>query len=105
MKISKVCLVSAVLFLTVAQISAQVVKPPYILGKSDVRIKSKNFLVGRKAKWGSIYILYNRDVSIEFDKHTNEFEVVTGSENTSRGVRMAQQDLRKAETILLRITG
>jgi hypothetical protein len=87
----------------------QVVRPPYILGKDDVRIKSKNFLAGRKPQYGSSYQIYNDrrpgGASINFDKETNEFEIVTGADNSSRSIRQAKQELRKSEMVLLRITG
>ena len=87
----------------------QVVRPPYILGKGDVRIKSKNFLAGRKPQYGSSYQIYNDrrpgGPSINFDKKSNEFEIVTGADNSSRSIRQAKQELQKSETVLLRITG
>lgn len=88
---------------------AQVVKPPYILGKNDVRIKSKNFLAGKKARDGSTYQIYNNrkpgGASIDFNKTTNEFEIVTGADKGSRSLQLAKQELRKTEKILLTITG
>lgn len=99
--------VIALFLLLVVQSYSQQIKPPYILGKNNERIKSKNFLAGKKPAYGKTYNLYNnpRGASIAFDKGTNEFEIVTGAENTAAGIRLAKQDARKAETILLRITG
>jgi hypothetical protein len=88
--------------------SAQAVKPPYILGKNDVRIKSKNFLAGRKPSFGSQYTIYQNGKNgfqIYFDKRTNEFEIVTGADGSKRSLSLAKQDLRNAETITLRVTG
>jgi hypothetical protein len=104
----KKSLLVLVLFLLLGALAmGQVVKPPYILGKNDERIKSKNFLAGKRARYGAIYEIYNdrRGPSIEFNKRTNEFEIVTGAENTSRSIRLARQQLRNAEKIMLGITG
>ena len=88
---------------------AQVVKPPYILGKNDVRIKSKNFLVAKKVRYGSEYQLYHNrkpgGASITFNKATNEFEIVTGAGRGSRSLQLAKQEIRKTEKVLLAITG
>lgn len=101
--------VFAVVFLLAALSIAQIVKPPYILGKDDERIKSKNFLAGRKPSHGSTYQIYDNrkpgGASIFFDKTTNEFDMVTGAENNNRAIRGAQQELRNAERMLLIVTG
>src|ERR1700681_39922 len=99
---------SVVMLVLAVQLFAQAVKPPYILGKNDVRIKSKNFLAGRKPSFGSQYTIYQNGKNgfqIYFDKRTNEFEIVTGADGSNRSLRLAKQDLRNAETITLRITG
>jgi hypothetical protein len=44
-------------------------------------------------------------VSIYFDKKTNEFDVVTGADNDGRSIRWAKQELRRAEKVLLTVTG
>jgi hypothetical protein len=95
-------------FLFASNGAVQDVKSPYILGRNDVRIKCKNFLMGRKPRYGSTYLLQAAKSgvpSIEFDKKTNEFEVVTGAENSSRSIELAKQELRGAERILVAITG
>lgn len=102
--------VFALMLLFAVQGMAQDVKPPYILGKNDVRIHSKNFLAGRKPISGSkSYQIYNDrkpgGISIFFDKNTNQFEIVTGADNNSRSIRQAKQELRNSEKVLLTVTG
>lgn len=91
--------------LLAVQSAAQVVKPPYVLGKNDVRIKSRNFLARKKPEFGTTYKIYQNGALIYFDKKTNEFEIVTGAENNGRAIREAKQELRKAEKVLLTVTG
>jgi len=99
----------AVVMCIIGGTTAQILKPPYILGKNEVRIKSRNFLAGKKPTYGSTYQIYNNrkpgGAAISFDKRTNEFEIVTGADNTASGLRFAKRELRNAETALLRITG
>ena len=106
---TKIMTILIVMSLVTVMGIAQVVKPPYILGKNDVRIKSKNFLVAKKARYGSTYQIYNNrkpgGASITFNKATNEFEIVTGADRDSRSLQLAKQEIRKTEKVLLAITG
>jgi hypothetical protein len=96
-------------FAVVCRASPQVVRPPYILGRNDERIKCKNFLAGRKPYYGAKFQIYDNrkpgGASIEFDKKTNEFEIVTGAANSLRSIQLAKQELRSAAKVLLTITG
>ena len=106
---AKIMSVLMVISLFAVAAIAQVVKPPYILGKNEVRIKSKNFLARKKARYGSTYQIYNNrkpgGASISFNRTTNEFEIVTGADRGSRSFQLAKQEIRKTERVLLTITG
>lgn len=107
MKTSRFALLP-LLLLFGATLYSQEVKPPYIYGMDNQRIKSKNFLKGMK-KYGSTgdYLVFNdpRGVTITFDKSNNRFDMFNGALSTNRSIRMAKQQLRTAEKTLLRITG
>jgi hypothetical protein len=105
----KITICASFLLLCNITLYAQDIKPPYILGINNIRIKSKNFLVGKKRYYGTAYTIFNDKkpggVLITFDKSTNQFDMVTGAETDLSSINYAKKQLKKAEASLLKITG
>lgn len=85
--------------------SAQSMRPPYILGRDGAPVKCKNFLAGRKPEYGATFQLSRKGAIITFHRDSNTFEIVTGAENTTASIEAAKGDFRRAEAVLLRVTG